>query len=80
MRSPEPINDRMMKVRLNLSGKSHAITAIVAYAPPLVASEEDKSWFRGELSESVTAVPKKDQISLLMNANARTGTRDQGGG
>ena len=78
--SPEPIYGRMTKVRLNLSGKSNAVTAVVAYAPTLVASKEDKSRFWGELSESVKAVLKKDHLFLLMDANARTGTRDQGGG
>ena len=54
--SPEPINNRMMKVRLNFSGKSNAVTAVVAYAPTMVASEKDKSRFWGTLSESMKAV------------------------
>ena len=62
--SPEPINDRMMKGRLNLSSNSNAVTAVVAYAPTSVASEEDKPRFWGELSESVKAVPKKDHLPV----------------
>ena len=72
--TPELINERMMKVRMNLTGKSNSVPVIVTYAPTDTAPLEDKFWT--QLGAIVKTVPKKDQLFLLIDANARTGSRD----
>ena len=77
--TPEPINERLLKVQLNLTGKSNRVTFVVAYAPTECAADSDKTRFWSMLLETVASVPRKDQLFVLMDANARTGKRDQGG-
>ena len=77
--TPEPINERLLKVQLSLSGKSNRVTFVVAYAPTECAADSEKTKFWSMLLETVASVPRKDQLFVLMDANARTGKRDRGG-
>ena len=74
--TPELINERMM-VRMNLTGKSNSVSVIVAYAPTETAPLEDKVLFWTQLGKIVKTVPKKDQLFLLIDATARTGSRNR---
>ena len=43
--TPEPINERLLKVQLSLSGKSNKVTFVVAYAYTECAADSDKTRF-----------------------------------
>ena len=77
--TPEPINERLLKVQLSLSGKSNKVTFVVAYAPTECAADNEKTRFWSMLLETVASVPRKDHLFVLMDANARTGKRDGSG-
>ena len=61
---------------MNLTSKSNSVSAILAYAPTETAPLEDKVPFWTQLGEIVKTIPKKDQLFLLMDANARTALPD----
>ena len=79
-RPPELISDRLLKVTRELRGRAKAVTSFVAYAPTEIhddASEKHAFWTI--LDRAVTDVPRHEQLFVLMDANARTGTREKGG-
>ena len=43
--TPEPINERLLKVQLSLTGKWNRVTFVVAYAPTECATDSDKTRF-----------------------------------
>ena len=71
----EPINERLLKVQLSLTGKWNIVMFVVAYAPTECAADSDKTRFWSILLETVASVPRKDQLFVLMDANALTGKR-----
>ena len=74
----EYISARLMKVRLNLKWKSNGISFVVAYAPTnshKSVSDKDLSWVA--LGSTVAEVPKREDLLVMMDANARTGRRGE---
>ena len=58
-RLPKGINDRLMMLRLPLSGKRHA-TIVSAYAPTMTNSDEVKDKFYDDLDSVISAAPRTD--------------------
>ena len=77
-RPPEFISDRLLKVTLELCGRTRAVTFVVGYAPTDTQSLRKKNAFWTALERVVKEVPEHEQLFVLMDANARTGRR--GGG
>ena len=73
---PKGINDRLMTLRLPLSGKRHA-TIVSAYAPRMTNPEEVKDKFYDDLDSVISAAPRTDKLILLGDFNARVGTDHQ---
>ena len=71
----ECISARLMKVRIQLKGKSNGVSCIVGYAPTLDKSTSEKDYFWSALDEVIKGVPSRDHLLVLMDANARTGMR-----
>ena len=71
---PKGINDRLMTLRLPLSGKRHA-TIVSAYAPTVTNPDEVKNKFYDDLDSVISAAPRTD--ILLGDFNARVGTDHQ---
>uniref|UniRef100_H3B0C5 Endonuclease/exonuclease/phosphatase domain-containing protein n=1 Tax=Latimeria chalumnae TaxID=7897 RepID=H3B0C5_LATCH len=69
---PAGINERLMTFRLQLANNSSA-TVTSAYAPTLIAKEEQKEQFYADLDEILTIIPKEDKIILLGDFNERVG-------
>ena len=75
-RLPKGINDRLMTLRLPLSGKRHA-AIVSAYAPTMTNPDEIKDKFYDDLDSVISAAPQTDKLILLGNFNARVGTDHQ---
>ena len=73
---PEGINDRLMTLRLPLSGKRHA-TIVSAYAPTMTNPDEVKDKFYDDLDSVISAAPRTDKLILLGDFNARVGADHQ---
>ena len=73
----ELTNERLMSMTFNLTGKSNAVTFIVAYGPTDTVSNtrEQKTVFWADLESAVSRVPSSDYLFVLIDANARTGVR-----
>ena len=71
---PTYVNERLMSLRIPLARGEHALV-ISAYAPTLVADEEDKDRFYCDLHELLHNANHRDKILLLGDFNARVGTR-----
>ena len=73
----ELTNERLMSMTFNLTGKSNAVTFIVAYGPTDTVSNtrEQKGVFWANLKSAVCRVPSSDYLFVLIDANARTGVR-----
>ena len=73
----ELTNERLMSMTFNLTGKSNAVTFIVAYGPTDTVSNtrEHKAVFWVDLESAVSRVPSSDYLFVLIDANARTGVR-----
>ena len=73
----ELTNERLMSMTFNLTGKSNAVTFIVAYGPTdtLSNTREQKTVFWVDLESAVSRVPSIDYLFVLIDANARTGVR-----
>ena len=71
----ELANERLMSMTFNLTGKSNAITFVVAHGPTYTVSNtrQQKDVFWADLESAVSRVPSSDY--LLIDANARTGVR-----
>ena len=70
------INDRLMTLRLPLSGKRHA-TIVSAYAPTMTNPDEVKDKFYDDLDSVISAAPRTDKLIILGDFNARVGTDHQ---
>ena len=70
-------NERLMSMTFNLTGKSNAVTFVVAYGPTDTVSKtrEQKHVFWADLESAVSRVPSSDYLFVLIDANARTGVR-----
>ena len=73
---PKGINDRLMTLRLPLSGKRHA-TIVSAYAPTMTNPDEVKDKFYDDLDSVISAAPWTDKLILLGDFSARVGTDHQ---
>ena len=73
----ELTNERLMSMTLNLTGKSNAITFVVAYGPTDTVSNtrQQKDVFWADLESAVSRVPSSDYLFVLRDTNARTGVR-----
>ena len=69
---PNGINDRLMTLRLPLSGNKHA-TIVSAYAPTMTNPDEVKDKFYDDLDNIISATPRTDKLILLGDFNARVG-------
>ena len=73
---PKGINDRLMTLRLPLSGKRHA-AIVSAYAPTLTNPDKVKERFYNDLDSVISAAPRTDKLILLGDFNTRVGTDHQ---
>ena len=73
---PNGINDRLMILRLPLSGNKHA-TIISAYATTMTNPDEVKDKFYDDLDNIISATLRTDKLILLGDFNARVGTDHQ---
>ena len=73
----EFISDRLLEVTLELRGRAKAVTLFVAYALTESQNASNKHAFCTTLDRAVEEVPKHKQLSVLMNANVRTGRRQK---
>ena len=66
-----------MSMTFNLTGKSNAVTFVVAYGPTDTVSNtrEHEDVFWADLESAVSRVPSSDYLFVLINANARTDVR-----
>ena len=69
------ISVRLMKIRIQLKGKSNGVSFIVPYAPTLDKSTSASDYFWRSLDEVVKGVPSRDHLLVLMDANTRKGMR-----
>ena len=63
----EGINDRLMTLRLPLSGKRHA-TIVSAYAPTMTNPNEVKDKFKDDLDSVISTAPRTDKLILLVTS------------
>ena len=70
---PCGINDRVMKLRVPLSG-GRFLSIVSVYAPTLQASTADLNSFYGALSDSICSIPKEEKVIVLGDFNSRVGT------
>lgn len=70
--TPVGISERLMTWRIPLS-KGRYLTIISAYAPTLVAREEDKDHFYHSLNTCLQSIQPTDKVLLLGDFNARVG-------
>ena len=73
----ELTNECLMSMAFNLTGKSNAVTFVVAYGPTDIVSNtrEQKDVFWADLENAVSRVPSSDYRFVLLDADARTGVR-----
>ena len=75
----EFISDHLLKVTPELRRRAKAVTFFVAYAPIETRNASSKHAFWTTLDRAVKEVPRHEQLFVLMDANARTGRRENGG-
>ena len=73
---PKGINDRLMTLRLPLSGKRHA-TIVSAYAPTMTNPDEVNDKFYDDLDSVISAAPRTDKLILVGDFNVRVDTDHQ---
>ena len=75
--TPELTNERLMSMTFNFTGKSNAITFVVAYGSTDTVSKTrgQKDVFWADLESAVSRVSSSDYLFVLIYANARTGVR-----
>ena len=69
---PTGISSRLMMMKLKLK-HGHSAVLLSAYAPTLVASDDDKEAFYESLSSAIQSVPFRHRLFLLGDFNARAG-------
>ena len=69
--SYEPVNGRMMVVRLNARSKN--ITLVQAHVPTATAEEEIAETFYEELERVIKKIPKGDITMMMGDFNAKVG-------
>ena len=69
-RPPEFVSDRLLNVTHEPRGRAKAVTVFVAYAPTAFWTTFDRA---------MEELRKHEQLSVLIDANARTGRREKGG-
>ena len=67
-RPPEFINDRLLKVTLELCGRARVVTFVVGYAPTDTQYVVKKHAFWAALERVVKEVPEHEQLFVFMNA------------
>ena len=77
-RPPEFISGRLLKVTLELRGRTKDVTFFVAYAPTETHNAGNKHAFWATLDRAVKKVPRHKQLFVLMDANAHTGRGEKG--
>ena len=65
---PKGVNDRLMTLRLPLSGKRHA-TIVSAYAPIMTTPDEVKDKFYDDLDSMISPAPRTDKLILLVRTS-----------
>ena len=70
---PKGINDRLMMLRLPLSGKRHA-TIVSAYAPTMTSPDKVKTFY-DDLDSVVSAAPRTDKLILQRGFQCQSGHR-----
>ena len=65
-------NDRMISV--HLQGKPFNTTVIQDYAPTSNAEEAEVEWFYEELQDLLELTPKKDDLFIIGDWNAKVGS------
>ena len=78
-RPPEFISDRSLNVTLELSGRARAVTFFVAFSPTETQNASNKHTFWTTLDRAVEVVSRHKQLFVLMDANSRSGRREEGG-
>ena len=73
---PNGINDRLITLRLPLSGNTYA-TIVSAHAPTMTDPDEVKNMFYDDSDNIISATPRTDKLILLGDVNARVGTDHQ---
>ena len=68
------VSPRLISIRMRT--RAGYITVISAYAPTLLASDEDKDDFYQQLSDLLSSIPAGHDIALLGDFNARIGCYD----
>ena len=71
----ECMSARLMKVRLQLTG-SNGVSFVIAYAPTESDGAAAKNNFWVSVSKAVNEVPNGEHVVVMMDANARTGRRE----
>ena len=74
----ECISARLLKTRSAI--KAYFVTFVVAYAPTEEAPEGQKARYMATLNSTVAPVPAREHFFILIDADARTGRRSEGGG
>ena len=73
------IDERLMSMRVELTGECAAVNLVVAYAPTEAKpNAELKEVFGKKLGHLVKQIPTKELLFVLIDANARTGKRMEG--
>ena len=70
--APSGGSERLLSLQLSTS--AGRITLISAYAPTLLATDEDKDKFYDELHSTITAIPSAESFFLMGDFNARVGS------
>ncbi len=69
---PKGISERIMTMRIRLSGKNYA-TIVRAYTPTMTYPDEEKERFYESLKATIGRVPRSDKLIVLGDFNARVG-------
>ena len=74
---PKCVNDRIMTLRLPLSGSKHAIIISSAYAPTVTKQDEVKDKVYDALASIISATPRTEKLNLHGDFNAKDSTGHQ---